>query len=194
MVINLKIFLSILLLAGIHKPLFAQELKSTKHGLDLIYGSKYKEEIINEVVFKGGVDETIPVIRFDHVGTGTGIFIPLFIATKEVIPTDSVWLIAIKLDSLQMAVLQETINESNTKIYEMESIGYGDFRITYRFNQRILQYYLLNPVNSTKFFRKIEQVILKVNDSGISDRFYSFLHFVGLISYAASGNHKWNYE
>src|SRR6218665_55133 len=70
------------------------QLRSTKHGLDMMLRDIPKEELLGEMRFEHGKDDTISVVRFDHVGPN---LYPLIISSKLPMATDSFGILSFKL-------------------------------------------------------------------------------------------------
>ena len=89
-------YLLILILSFLSALVYCQEytLKSTEYGLDMMLRDMPKEKIIEEIRFESGKNDTINVIRFDHVGPN---MYPLLISSELPITTDSLGILSFKL-------------------------------------------------------------------------------------------------
>ncbi len=167
-------------------------LQSSKHGHDLIYGINVsKEAIIDDTMFADGKDEKVDIIRFDNVGTtiwGDG---PLIISSKEPIRVDSLGLTPLKLQVDSLRGLIHLTKDLDTKIYRRLPSEYL-FRVTYRFEGNIYQYYIAGAESSTDFFKKIEHRIMKMSTKEALRKFYHFLGSSRLLKRSSDGP-KWIY-
>jgi hypothetical protein len=189
-----KSFIPLIFFVAIQTFTFCQgfKLKSARHGLDLIYKRNVsKEEIIENVRFLDGRDESIDIIRFDNVATTIGGDGPLIISSKEPIQVDSLGLIPLKLHADSLVSLMYLIEASDTKIYTRTRSEYL-FRVTYRSNGNIQQYYIAEAASSTNYFKKIESWLLNVNNNDALEKFYRFLGPSRLLNYSSKGV-QWKY-
>src|SRR5689334_4984148 len=90
------------------------QLKSTKYGLDMMLRDIPKEQLINDIRFEGGVEDTIGVVRLDHVGPS---LFPLLISSNLPISTDSLGILAIKLHKDTLDNFLWVIDHINPKVY-----------------------------------------------------------------------------
>ena len=89
------------------------QLKSTKYGLDMMLRDIPKEQLINDIRFEGGLEDTISVVRFDHVGPN---LYPLIISSKLPIPTDSLGILSFKLHPDSLDKFLWTVDHVNPKM------------------------------------------------------------------------------
>src|SRR5690242_17113357 len=76
------------------------KLKSVTHGLDLIYREDVpKDSIINNTRFADGKDATVDILRLDNIGNTTGADLGLIISSKQPVPSDSLGMNFLKIDS-----------------------------------------------------------------------------------------------
>jgi hypothetical protein len=171
------------------------KLASSKHGFDLVYGDLSKEVIIDNVKFDSGRDGKTDILRIDHACLVSGSISPLIISSREPIPVDSLGLFRIKIQEDSLKLLLRIIRVNDTKISKRPSIhsGPGLFRVTYRSERNINQYYTIDVRSSTSLLKKIEQKLINSSDKEILRTFYSFLGSSGLLKYSPDGRDKWRY-
>jgi hypothetical protein len=162
------------------------QLKSTKYGLDMMLLDIPKEQLINDIRFEGGVEDTIGVVRLDHVGPN---LYPLIISSKLPIPTDSLGILAIKLHKDTLDNFLWVIDHINPKVYTRH-IDEVLIRVTYRYNGILFQYYVTNASITTGFFQIIEKELKHNGDTEALDRFYEFIARTGL-RVAKKGKWTW---
>jgi hypothetical protein len=168
--------LSFLFILSASACLYGQpsELKPAKHGIDLIYDTHTtKEMVISDVIFEDGEDPEVDIVRFDKYA-GPGV-LPLVISSKMPVQSDEFGLNPGKLHSDSLAMFLAVVHNLNTGIIKRPRFDGWLFRITYRLNGMVRQYYVSNAKDPTGYFRKIEQRLSMINDAGIMERFYSFL-------------------
>lgn len=147
------------------------QLKSTANGLDMMLRDVPKEELIREMRFDHGKDDTINVIRFDHVGPN---LYPLIISSKLPLPTDSLGILSFKLQKDTLYNFLEAIDNVTPKIYS-RNLDYVLIRVTYRFEGRMEQYYITNARIATGFLKMIEGKLVANGDKEALDKFYLFI-------------------
>jgi hypothetical protein len=131
------------------------QLKSTKYGLDMMLRDIPKDQLISDIKFEDGIDDTVSVIRFDHVGPN---LYPLLISSKLPVPTDSLGLLSFKLQPDTLNKFLWTVDHVNPKpqTRNMDNIL---IRVTYRFHGRLEQYYVTNYKITTGYFMTIEKLL-----------------------------------
>jgi hypothetical protein len=149
----------------------SHKLKSTKHGLRMMFGDISKEEIIDEMRFEDGPDREIDVIRFDHVGPN---LFPLIISSKMPVATDSLGILAIKLNKDTLHNFLEMIDLVNPKSRsrKMDKVL---VRVTYRYNDSLAQYYVTDALITTKFLKAIEKKLISNSDPKALETFHEFI-------------------
>jgi hypothetical protein len=152
------------------------QLKSTKYGLDMMLRDIPKEQLINDIRFEGGVEDTIGVVRLDHVGPS---LFPLLISSKLPILTDSLGILAIKLHKDTLDNFLWVIDHINPKVYTRR-VDEVLIRVTYRFKGILSQYYVTNAKITTGFFQIIEKELKHNGDIEALDKFYEFISSTGL--------------
>lgn len=147
-----------------------------------------KEQLINDIRFEDGIDDTVSVIRFDHVGPN---LYPLLISSKLPVPTDSLGILSFKLQPDTLYKFLWTIDHVNPKLRTrtMDNIL---IRVTYRFQGRLEQYYVTNYKVTTGYFMIIEKLLKSNGDKDSLDKFYRFLAETGLFT-SDYGKRKWKY-
>lgn len=164
------------------------QLKSTKYGLDMMLGDASKEQLISDIRFEDGTDDTVGVVRFDHVGPN---LYPLLVSSKLPVPTDSLGLLSFKLHPDTLRKLLWTIDNVNPKLKTRNMDGIL-VRVTYRIQGRLEQYYVTNQKITTGFFMIIEKRLISNNDKDALDKFYHFVSRTGLLT-SDYGKRKWKY-
>jgi hypothetical protein len=152
------------------------KLQSSRYGIDLIYGTKGydKRLVIDYTRFEDGIDNNVDILRFDNVGYTFGGDGPLIISSKEPVWVDSLGLTPLKLQADSLKSLISLIEILDTKTH----VKLGDkfeFRITYRVDGKINQYFVKDAKLSTEFFKAIEKRIIKMNNKEALDKYYHFL-------------------
>ena len=157
-------------------------LQSAKHGLDLIYANIPKEEIINDVKFiDSSSDKKVDILRFDNVGEVHGDLRPLIISVFMPKQVDDLGLYPALLPQDSLSKLIDFVILRHSKITSRPQFDDGNFRITYRRQGIIGQYYVVSVKASSIFFKEIES---KLNMSGNKDalkQLYNFLYSSSLI-------------
>jgi hypothetical protein len=178
------------------------KLKSARHGLDLILKSNVsKDSIINDTRFADGKDDIVDILRFDNVGEIHGSDIVFIISSKLPVPSDSIGLNPLKLEKDTLKSLLNLIQELDTKIYKRPS-GSISFRMTYRFDGTLFQYFIGGGKESTEYFKKIERRIVTMDNQDALKRFHHFLWTSTLLkkrtdgyqTYSPRGQIQWVHE
>jgi hypothetical protein len=164
------------------------QLKSWRHGLDMKLHDIPKEELIEEMRFEHGKDDTVNVIRFDHIGNG---IYPLLISSSLPVPTDSLGFLAFKLQKDSLYDFIDMIDNVNPKVYSRK-IDEVLIRVTYRFEGRVAQYYVTNTRITTHFFKIIERKLIAYKEPGALKKFYSFVGRTGT-RIRVHGKTTWKY-
>lgn len=163
------------------------QLKSTKYGLDMMLRDVSKEQLINDIRFDSGADDTVGVVRFDHVGPN---LYPLIVSSKLPVPTDSLGLLSFTLPPDTLRKFLWTIDHANPKM--TRNLDGVLVRVTYRTQGRLEQYYMTNYKITTGFFMIIERHLVSNGDKEALDKFYLFLARTGLFV-SDYGKRKWKY-
>ena len=163
-------------------------LKSASHGLDMMLKDVSKEQLIEEMRFEDGKDDTIGVVRFDHVGPN---IYPLIVSAKLPVATDSLGILSFKLQKDTLYNFLYTIDHINPKVYSRH-LDKVLIRITYRFHGRLAQYYVTNAKIVCGFFRIIEKLLVDNKDTDALDKFYQFVAETRLLK-GVNGKRVWVY-
>jgi hypothetical protein len=147
-----------------------------------------KEQLINDIRFEGGIDDTVGVIRLDHIGPS---FYPLIISSKLPVATDSLGILSFKLQPDSLYKFLWTIHHVNPK-QERQKMDGIMIRVTYRFKGQLYQYHETNFKITTGFFMIIEKLLISNKDKNALDKFYQFLSETGLFV-NDYGKRKWKY-
>jgi hypothetical protein len=169
-----------------------KKLKSTQHGLDMIYRTDVtKEELILDLLFIDGIDEKVDVIRFDNVGNSTGGTGPLIISSNRPVANDSFGIHSVRLQKDSLKSLVNLIKRMDTKLHEnlpVECIQ----RVTFRQRGKIYQYYIAREKVSTEYFKKIEAKLRETKSEEALTEFYRFIWPTDLMEHSQSGR-RWIY-
>jgi len=164
------------------------QLKSTGHGLDLMLKEIPKEQLIDEIRFKEGRDSTVDVIRLDHVGPN---LYPLLISSKLPVPTDSLGILSFRLQKDTLDNFLFMIDHVNPKLYT-RNVDFVLIRVTYRYDERIAQYYVTNAKITSAFFKMIERRLIENKDPEALNKFYEFIARTKLVV-GIKGERTWKY-
>jgi hypothetical protein len=177
------------------------KLKSVKQGFDMIYRTDIsKDSVINYTRFEDGRNDKVDILRFDNIGNTGGSDLGFIISSKQPVPSDSLGMNFFKLNSDSLKSLIRLIHSLDTKIYKRVSGGIS-FRMTYRFEGIISQYFIGGGKESTEFFKKIEQRILLMENKEAIERLQHFLwtsdllkkRSDGIQTYSPRGQIQWAY-
>lgn len=163
-------------------------LKSVTHGLNMMLLDIPKEELLEEIRFEDGFNDSINVIRFDHVGPN---LFPLLISSKLPVPTDSLGILSFKLQKDSLHKFLETIDNVTPKIYSRK-LDFVLIRVTYRFNGYSEQYYITNARIATGFLKIIEDMLIVNGDNEALNKFYLFISRMKLRK-SVHGKWVWKY-
>ena len=163
------------------------QLKSTAHGLKMMIGAAPKEELIREMRFEHGEDDSINVIRFDHVGPN---LYPLIISSRLPVATDSLGILSFRLQKDTLYNFLKMIDHVTPKMNRY--LDYVLIRVTYRFEGRMEQYHITNAKIATGFLRLIERKFVANDDPGALEKFYEFIARMKLRK-AVHGKWVWIY-
>ncbi len=164
------------------------QLKPTKYGLDMMLRDIPKEQLISDIRFEDGIDDTVGVVRFDHVGPN---LYPLIISSKLAVPTDSLGLLSFKMQPDSLFKFLWTIDNVNPK-FQTRDVDEILIRVTYRFKGEVKLYYMKNFKITTGYFWIIEQSLKSYQDKDALEKFYKFLARTGLFK-SEYGVRKWKY-
>jgi hypothetical protein len=168
-------------------------LKSARHGLDLVFSKRMtKDSVIADVTFENGKDDFVDILRFDNVGTGRGPE-PFILSSKPAIASDELGLISSTLQRDSLASLLGLIDSMNTKIEKRISSEGFCFRVTYRYNQSIIQYFISTKESATDIFKAVEGRLIRIGDNECLNSFYKFLYGTRLIEKTSSASIRWKY-
>lgn len=154
-------------------------LRSYSHGLDMMVQDIPKEQLISEMRFEGKRDELINVIRLDQVFGPTNN--PLIISSLLPVATDSLGILAIKLESNILTDLLERVDRVNAKTYTRE-IDFVLIRVTYRFEGNLGQYYVTNRPIVIGVLQMFEKKLKESKNVESLDIFYRFVGPTNLLS------------
>ncbi len=177
------------------------KLKSVKHGFDIIYrGDISADSIINYTRFDDGKDDKVDILRFDNIGNTGGTDLGFIISSKQPVASDSLGMNFFKLNPDLLKSFIKLIQGLDTKINKRVSGGIL-FRMTYRSDGMISQYFIGGGKESTEYFKKIEQRILLMNNKEALERFIHFLwtsdllkkRADGIQTYSPRGQIQWTY-
>lgn len=183
--------LFLLLLAAICCYCQGIKLQSARHGLHLINGNVPMEAVIDDIRFADGKDDNVDIVRFDILSESHGFPVPLIISTKEPILVDSLGQIPLKLHSNSLRVLIDFISQYDLKVHKKKYSEYL-FRVTYRFNGHVYQYYVATAEASSNFFKTIVEMFQKEEGKEALNRLYEFIGSSGLIKGSRNGQ-VWKY-
>ncbi len=178
------------------------KLKSARHGLDLIYDDTIsKDSIISDTRFADGKNSIVDILRFDNVGDTQGGGGGFIISSKLPVNSDSLGLNPLQLEVDSLKSLLYLVQELDTKNHKRPS-GNINFRMTYRFDGTIYQYFVEGGKESTKYFKNIERRIIAMDNGDALKRFYHFLWTSPLLkkrtdgyqTYSPRGPIEWVYE
>jgi hypothetical protein len=182
---NLFIILTLLLVSVCETV--AQSLKSAAHGVNVILKDIPKEQIIDEIQFSDGKDDTVAVVRIDYVGPPLG---PLIISSKLPVMTDSLGIRAVRFPADTMAKFIQTIHLAGPKMYDRREDKIL-IRIVYRYHQKTYLYYKTNPTLVTAYFILLEKRFVTNGDKKALITFYDFLAEMGLLRKGKNGRPLW---
>lgn len=177
------------------------KLKSVRQGFDMIYRADIsKDSVINYTRFEDGRDDKVDILRFDNIGNTNGADLGYIISSKQPVPTDSLGMNFFKLNSDTLKAFIRFIHNLDTKIYKRVPGGIS-FRMTYRFEGIVSQYFIGGGKESTEFFKQIEQRILLMDNKEAFDKFFHFLWTSDLLkkrvdgyqTYSPRGQIQWTY-
>jgi hypothetical protein len=163
-------------------------LKSFDHALKMIQSEVDKNDLIREMKFEDGNNDTIDVVRLDHIGT---IIFPLIISSKLPIATDSLGIYPIRMHKDSLEGFMEMINGVTPKMYSREKDGVL-IRVTYRYEKQNAQYYITNARIVTEFLKMIERRLITYNDKFALNSFYDFAARTELLK-GVKGKPAWKY-
>jgi hypothetical protein len=152
-------------------------LRPFSHGLRMVQEDVNKQQLMDELRFENGPDETVNVIRFDHVSPKS---LPLVISSKMPIATDSLGIISFRLQEDTLSSFLNMIHHVSPKFTTRKSDGIL-IRVTYRFKQELTQYYMKDSLITTAFFQIIEDRLISNNDLQALEKYYKFLAPTGLL-------------
>lgn len=175
-------------------------LRSAREGLRIIHGRDVsKEEIMEYLLFEDGRDSDVDVIRFDNVGWVLGGKGPLIISSKLPIRIDSLGLIPLKLQVDSLRRLVKLIAQLNTgehknvlKRIEADPTKNQIFRITYRMNGNLEQYFVTSLEECTSYFKRLESCLKSMRNEEPLQMLYQFLVSSELVVIAKDGP-RWKY-
>jgi hypothetical protein len=152
-------------------------LRPFSHGLRMVQEDVNKQQLMDELRFENGPDETVDVIRFDQVSPKS---VPLIISSKMPIASDSLGIISFRLQEDTLSRFLKMIDQVNPKFETRKSNGIL-IRVTYRFEQELAQYYMKDSLITTIFFKMIEGRLITNNDLQALEEYYKFLTPTGLL-------------
>jgi|GEM_PF-6825878 len=165
-----------------------KQLKSVKHGLHLMYGEVSKDELIADVEFKDGKDETVTIVRFDNNGRArSGELLPFIISSKEPIRVDSLGLTSLKMNSDTLEHLVNLISNCGHKEYKFPGKSSTLIRVTYRRHGILEQFYVADEISATDLFKQIERMFKSLNNENTLEKLYFFLGPSNLMKYSPNG-------
>jgi hypothetical protein len=170
MKLTVKTATQILMLASFACTAQQYPLKSYEHGLKVMLTDVPKEEVIDEIRFKDGKNETIDVVRFDHVGENS---VPLIISSKTAVPTDSLGILSFSLPNDTLVNFLQMIDHVHPK-YPGRRVDDVLIRVTYRFKGELEQYYMTNSSLTCSFFYMIVNRLKTNKDRAALNTFYRF--------------------
>src|SRR5579859_8051657 len=175
--------------ATVISPSVAQkDLKSVKHGLHLMYGIVSKDELIDDVRFADGKDETVTIIRFDNNGHAqSGEELPFTISSKEPIRVDSLGLTSLRMNPDTLEHLLDLVSKCENKEYKFPGQRSTLIRVTFRRHGISEQFYIADEIVATRLFKKIERLFLRLNDKTALRKLYFFLGPSNLLRYTRNG-------
>jgi hypothetical protein len=154
----------------------------------MMLGDVAKEALIEEMRFEHGEDTAINVIRFDHIGPN---LYPLIISSRLPLATDSLGILSFTLQRDTLINFLEMIDHVNPKM-RTRKFDKVLLRVTYRFEGRLDQYYVTNPIVTTEFLKLIERKLINNKDSKLLEIFYRFIAETGL-QVGVHGKRTWKY-
>lgn len=134
---------------------------------------------------------TIAILMSFDLTTLARICIPLIISSKPPVATDSLGILSFKLHKDTLDAFLEMIDNVTPKMYSRNSDGVL-LRVTYRYEGRLEQYYVTNPIVTTEFLKLIEKKLVDNGDTGALQTFYRFISEMRL-QIAVNGKRKWKY-
>ena len=164
-------------------------LKSFDHALRMIQSEADKDDLIKEMKFEDGNNDTIDVVRLDHMGA---IIFPLIISSKLPIETDSMGIYPIRMHKDSLVGFMEMIDGVTPKMYSREKDGVL-IRVTYRYKKQNAQYYITNAKIVTEFLKGIEERLIACNDKFALNAFYDFAARTELVK-GVNGKPVWKYQ
>ena len=164
------------------------QLKSRMYGFDMMLRDIPKEKLIEEIRFKDGKDDSINVVRFDHIGPS---LYPLIISAKLPVPTDSLGILSFKIQKDSLYNFLEMIDNVTPKVYSRNRDEVL-IRVTYRFEGRVAQYYVTNTRITTGFLKMVERKLIAYKDPEVLDKFYRFIAEMRL-QISVHGKRTWRY-
>jgi hypothetical protein len=139
--------------------------------IDIIYGDPSTEQILAYTSFVDSIagDSLSDLVRIDHVGTGTGSFIPLVFSERTLRMKYPYEYIKGKLTKEQMNFLSEFIlNKLKEGIPKKPSVDYGVFRVCYRIGGKRGTFFVAGTSKATAFFDSLQNHLKRLNSENIN--------------------------
>lgn len=175
-----------------HLSSSGQQLMSVKEGWKIRNVSLAPTEVLSYTRFENfEEDEEVDIVRFDNFGLvvlGEG---PFIISSRLPTPTDSLGLIALKLDGKEMSSFVSLIKDLSTGFLSPKGDTHS-FRVTYRLKGNDSCYYVKNSKECAIYFKAIERTLVKKKSSIAGDTFYRFMEQAGLVTMTVHGP-EWLY-
>lgn len=133
------------------------EARSQK--IDIVYGDPSIEQVLEYTSFVDSIsgDSLMDLVRIDHVGTGTGSFLPLVISVKTVRMKHRYEYISLRLDRAEMEIVARYILSSQKEGNPAKpSVKFGVFRICYRIGNLAGMFFVPNASAAKIFFDRLQ--------------------------------------
>jgi hypothetical protein len=133
-----------------------------------------KEQVIDEVPFVDAEGAaTLDILRLDALGTFSGF--PVVISSRAQLYAKSRWVETAVLSPDSLSALLQAIEQLNTKLSHRTTKGRFCFRVTYRFNSQVRQYFIDTEESAVRIFKVVERRLQNFGDKQALHALYQFV-------------------
>jgi hypothetical protein len=148
---------------------------------DVVFGRVSTTTILRTIEFDDQISNVYDVIRIDNMGSGISNPV-IFSSAKVKLVNDPRLPDTVRLDSQSLKIVKQFIRREKAFFHGKRVTGYGIYRVTYRLDGIVEQYYVDGGKHTSRYFRDFAKLLGPMGTHRwLIDRFY-------LISESVLGN------